>query len=235
MSTKENALHLLMENARNNGNKKRSLSTSSFACPAGCGARVTGRDINDHLDQCRVTSNNYIGANDVSIHGERQSDMTNGKTNTSHRQPTNERESTIMMPKRARDTLPATAASNAFSHMMKQSAAVFSKSCKKDNGVTRHRFHLHNTDGLVTWTSGLGAENNKRDEDTPEDNQAQESPRNKTESSPSAVPSEEIQWSTIINIKRLKGYELIISSSLPTSQGDKVNMLVRRHSRLSVS
>jgi len=45
---------------------------------------------------------------------------------------------------------------NAFSHIMERSATVFSsnKSCNNDDGnVICHRFHLHNSEGYVTWTT----------------------------------------------------------------------------------
>jgi len=46
-------------------------------------------------------------------------------------------------------------AQNIFAHMMKRSAALFSKS----ENVARQRFHLHNIDGFVTWTSEDDEEN----------------------------------------------------------------------------
>ena len=49
-SSDNNALDVLMNNARSNSSRKRPLTF--FACPAGCGASVTTMNVNLHLDRC---------------------------------------------------------------------------------------------------------------------------------------------------------------------------------------
>jgi hypothetical protein len=243
-----NAHQILMDNARNSSKKKRSIST--FACPAGCGARVSGSDVNDHLDRCLGVSNDD-GANSgggcggtiLSHHDERR--VTSCLTNSSSHLSKCEIESTGGM-KRVRSHSPSAdtppIATNAFSHMMKQSATLFFKSCNKEN-LIRHRFHLHNVNGLVTWSADDGDENSNwgifagmKGNDTGEVDRVNEQPSKQNwESLGSTATIQEIQWSTVIKVKGMKEYELTVSSSLPSSQGNKTERLVQKHSRLSVS
>ena len=127
---------------------------------------------------------------------------------------------------------------NAFSHMMKRSATVFSKDDTTKN-VIRHRFHLHNTEGLVTW--------NCIDDDS-------DCSTDKVDCcgvwSATALMKKvqvihlgEEQSSSSPNQKRGgdsstddKVLELTISSDIPPYPQDKKRWrLVRMHSRLSVS
>jgi hypothetical protein len=97
--------------------------------------------------------------------------------------------------------------------------------------------------GLVTWTSDDGDEKNNctifsgmKGNDIGEVDKVNEQPSKQNwESLGSTVSIQEIQWSTVIKAKGIKEYELIISSSLPSSPGNKMERHVQRHSRLSVS
>ncbi len=212
---------ILMNNVRNIDSKKRVIPKSTFACPAGCGELVGVNDVNNHLDRCLGLSNDDGGANavvfggvaDLSDHGERQKDSLH------------QSEYTIKSVGAGMKRAPSHSAladgmdvPNAFLHIMKRSATVFSKSRNKEN-LIRHRFHLHNVDGMVTWTSDDSAENNN----------------NCIHSVEKRGKNTEIQWSTVLKMKKMKDYELTVSTSLPSSPGSKTEMLVRKHSRLSVS
>ena len=87
---------------------------------------------------------------------------------------------------------------NAFSLMMERSATVFStnKSRNNDHGnVIRHRFHLHNSEGHVTWNTQDNCDGENHDGDS-----------NGTEigTSISAGLSRDIHWSAIIMMKQVK-------------------------------
>lgn len=134
---------------------------------------------------------------------------------------------------------------NVFSLMMENSSVVFStnKSRNNDDGnVIRHQFHLHNSEGYVTWTTQDNCDGGNNDG---------ESNDTKTGASISADLSRDIHWSAIIMIKKVKcvnakigdsderhqqkALELTMSSSLSTIQRIENMRLVRKHSRLSVS
>ena len=192
MSSK-NALDILMKSS--NKKKKRPVTDLFFDCPLGCGAKVTEQDVNIHLDNCigkHSTDNNSTSNNHTK-------QTTSESINTTKRTKIND------------------APNNAFSHMMKQSASVFKK-----NNIIRHRFHLHNVEGFVTWTTNY-------DEDT-------------------NIIKESV-WSATTLVRKVKTLkldtngkessvddrelELTISSSVPCLQGDKPK-LVCKHSRFSV-
>ena len=221
-----------MNNARHNDSKKRTIPKSKFPCPAGCGALalVAVNDVNNHLDQCLDLSNDEDGANaavfggvtDLSDHSERNNDSLHQSEYTAK---------SVGRVKRSCSHSPlaeGTDGPNAFSHMMKRSATVFSKSRNKAN-LIRHRFHLHNVGGMVTWSSNDYAENNSNCI------QSIEKGENIDGVNRSTVSGEEIQWSTVVKMKSMKDYELTISTSVPSYPGSKTEMLVQRHSRLSVS
>lgn len=247
MSESKNALHVLMKSARDHGghtpqhrlassprslgasNPRKRLKTISprgtgggkfFPCPAGCGAHVTERDVNSHLDRCTVSMNVDVedsasaeGPNDRARsedkpedaeqkeHGSEEGDhvsleksakskemqqkhpakakkdkpsvlIRRNETEPNHnhgtkldfdRRTKRDNQSNEMQVKEFSKLSPeegnalfATSSpakkdgtENIFAHMMKRSAALFSKS----ENVTRQRFHLHNVDGFVTWTS----------------------------------------------------------------------------------
>jgi hypothetical protein len=135
---------------------------------------------------------------------------------------------------------------NAFSLMMERSAAVFSTNKNRNNNdgsVIRHRFHLHNSEGYVTWTTQDNCDGENHDGDL-----------NGTGIISANWSSE--SWSAIIIMKKVKcvntrmgdstsydeyhhqkALELTMSSSLPSSTIQRIDTtrLVRKHSRLSVS
>ena len=237
-----------MSNKRSSDNKKRSI-LSTFTCPAGCGTLVSVEGVNDHLDRCLgvvgvsnddgdgVKAGVFYCDTDFSNHCERRGTVATETNDITH-QPENEITS-IGGVKRARSQPPVaytpppasvTDAPNAFSHMMKRSAAVFSKANNKEN-LIRHRFHLHNVSGHITWTSVDGDENSICMESL----ETKRKTTDNRERVGSIVSREEIQWSTVIKMKGMKEYELAISAYLPSYPGSNTDKLVRRHSRLSVS
>lgn len=204
------------------GNRKRPHSSSSslFSCPVGCRTLVSEFDINDHLDRC-------LGG-----HCDEKDD---GETNAKHA-------SSISTVSAVINTPPT---KNVFSLMMERSSVVFStnKSRNNDDGnVIRHQFHLHNSEGYVTWTTQDNCDGGNHDGES-----------NGTEigASISADLSRDVHWSAIIMMKKVKcintkmvdtsyderhqqkALELTMSSSLPYRIENM--RLVRKHSRLSVS
>lgn len=197
----------------------------------GCRTLVSEFDVNDHLDRCL---GGHCDEKDIATVDD------DGETNAKHAS-SNSTVSVVI------NTPPT---KNAFSLMMERSAAVFStnKSRNNDHGnVIRHRFHLHNSEGHVTWNTQDNCDGENHDGDS-----------NGTEigTSISAGLSRDIHWSAIIMMKQVKrvntrlgdntsyderhqqkALELTMSSSLPSSTIQRIeNMrLVRKHSRLSVS
>ena len=124
--------------------------------------------------------------------------------------------------------------SNAFTHMMQRSAAVFSKSDSKED-VTRQRFHLHNVEGLVTWTSEYDDVSNDDHDDISDkiqgeqkkvttgneaikDEATQTNPsQRKKHSSPTIVP-DDVQWSVSITVKKPKPVHLHHTQKQQTHQ-----------------
>jgi len=199
----KNALDVLM----NSNKKKRPIITSVFFdCPLGCGAKVTEQDVNIHLDNC------------IGKHSTDNNSTSNYDTKQTSESIINTTKRTRLVDTKTNDA-PTKTPNNAFSHMMKQSATVF----KKKNNIIRHRFHLHNIEGFVTWTTNY-------DEDT-------------------NIIDKESVWSATTVVRKVKQLnnntnevesivddrelELTISSSVPCLQGDKPK-LVCKHSRLSV-
>ena len=191
----KNALDVLMKSSNK---KKRPIVTSVFFdCPLGCGAKVTEQDVNIHLDNC-------IG---------KHSTDNNSTSNYHTKQTTAESTSTT------KRTKINDAPNNAFSHMMKQSASVFKK-----NNIIRHRFHLHNIEGFVTWTTNYDEDTNIIDKESWSATSVVRKVKtlelvNNTNGKESSVDDREL--------------ELTISSSVPCLQGDKPK-LVCKHSRLTV-
>jgi hypothetical protein len=243
MSSDKNALDILMENARNRNSRKR--PHSSFSCPAGCGARVTELDANVHLDRCLGGSS----SNDVDVavvaRAERRDRADAGSSIDHLREGVgDERDVRPSSRSPAVKTPPV----NALSHMMERSVAVFSanKPGNNDGNITRHRFHLHDAEGYVTWTPiDDGAEKNNYGPpnvtETGIDNIAEDGnatheqipPNDSTHSTPaSSISIGEIHWSAVITMKKVKcisstveddtsndddgALELTMSSSLPS-------------------
>ena len=197
----------------------------------GCRTLVSEFDVNDHLDRCL---GGHCDEEDIATVDD------DGEMNAKHA-------SSISTVSVVINTFPT---KNAFSLMMERSAAVFStkKSRNNDDGnAIRHRFHLHNSEGYVTWNTQDNCDGENHDGDS-----------NGTEigASISANWSRDIHWSAFIMMKQVKcvntrlgdstsyderhqqkALELTMSSSLPSSTIQRIeNMrLVRKHSRLSVS
>lgn len=240
----KNALDVLMNHARNDSSRKRPISY--VPCPS-CGAQVAERDVNDHLDRCLINSNSNDGSATAaavtsassmpqdnaaaidSCAADTISTSTKGsatKRQRAARTPSPQRYSTA-----ANSNTPAADTPNAFSHMMKRSATVFSKS-ENDENVIRHRFHLHNhnADGFVTtWTSDSedevadtsdGRSTKKMNEAVADDVKAKSpSPQKKYPDSVSVVSAEEVHWSATTTMKKLK----IINVDSPLEQQTSID------------
>jgi hypothetical protein len=277
----KNALDVLMANARNRGSRKRPLST--FSCPVGCGARVTALDVNDHLDRCLGgRSSSDDDAHDVAVvddrarlgHDDRAVVVDAESSNHHDREEGGVvgNEGGVNVVKRPRspavdDAPPATTSTDAFSHMMERSVIAFSTNKSPgnigDGSIIRHRFHLHDAEGNVTWTTFDGTRTTPdftktvRDEEDGNATVNEKIPDNDSIGSTfdSAISIGDIHWSAVVTMKKVKcsrtvgddiisddanddnrALELTMSSSLPSSsQGEEARRLVRRHSRLSVS
>lgn len=260
-----NALDVLMNNARSNSSRKRPLIF--FACPAGCGASVTTMNVNLHLDRClgnlsddkksasidsptvrEDTSRGILDAETTqSADNITNNDVDDDEPTAKRKRPV--RANAMKTPSTIKD------APNAFSHMMKQSATVFSNTSNNEN-IIRHRFHLHNAEGLVTWTSEEDDYASEKNVDAAGD----ETNTKEFDNTAPQIAAGDIHWSTTTTIKKVKTainaeqkpctdnspnketksidekeLELTISCSVPFPQGDKTQRLVARHSRLSVS
>ena len=281
MSSNRNALDVLMNSAKKTGSSKK-RPIAYVPCPS-CGAQVSERDINDHLDRCLMSS---VDGNDGAASASAASNehdvqcpsqavsgtcapgvlAETSTAKTSTKEPINKRgRIACCTPQSQRSAyphetpaLPATRSSpknnDAFSHMMKRSAAVFSKSGNGEH-LIRQRFHLHNAEGLVTWSSEDDSDKNDASNATTENaNSESLSPPKK---SGDEILEGDIHWSAVITMNKVKSIdvddcpskqqqalidmsnsekvlELTISSSLP-AQEEKEKPLVSRHSRLSVS
>eukprot|EP00581_Thalassiosira_minuscula_P011324 CAMPEP_0183727876 /NCGR_PEP_ID=MMETSP0737-20130205/26614_1 /TAXON_ID=385413 /ORGANISM="Thalassiosira miniscula, Strain CCMP1093" /LENGTH=602 /DNA_ID=CAMNT_0025959627 /DNA_START=77 /DNA_END=1882 /DNA_ORIENTATION=+ len=214
----QNALNVLMVNARNNnGGRKRPIE-SFFPCPAGCGAHVTQREINDHLDQC-LRSSDANGADEAVTENNKQrstqcdkpdhydrtghSHVFNQPHNTENQQHDSSAPHLFKMsltntPKRKK----INPKNNAFSRMMQGSATVFSGNKTK---TIYHRFHLADSEGKVTWTSDT-------DEDSTDDNVIKDGPAKKiennhkdsTDANKSPPKVEAVHWKDTVKMKKLK-------------------------------
>ena len=260
-SADNNALDILMNNARSNSSRKRPLTF--FACPAGCGASVTTMNVNLHLDRCLGNLSDDKKSASIDSPTVRE-DTSRCALVAETRQPAdtitnNDADDDEPTAKRKRPFSKAEAktdAPNAFSHMMKQSATVFSNTSNNAN-IIRHRFHLHNAEGLVTWTSEDDYASEKK-----VDTAGDETNTKEFDNTVPKIAAGDIHWSATTTIKKVKTaivaeqklctdnspknkketsiidekeLELTISCSVPFSQGDKTLRLVARHSRLSVS
>ncbi|KAK1740411.1 hypothetical protein QTG54_008506 [Skeletonema marinoi] len=233
-----------------------------FPCPAGCGVHVSEVDINAHLDSdcpqlngsCSNNEGDRPRGKDHNGHANEIKDSIEEGTNNTTNNLTNSQgaksdnnslpQSTAKAnPKKCTNTNPT---SNAFQHMMKKSAQVYS-----NNINIQQRFHLHNNEGMVSWTCE-------------DDNKEADDVRAKQDS--------DVQWSATIILKKVKAIklsedgekqqqqpvqersiELTVSSSISpfstthqsprqssststtSTTKPKLPRLVQRHSRLSIS
>ncbi|KAL7459409.1 hypothetical protein ACHAWC_011205 [Mediolabrus comicus] len=233
-----------------------------FACPAGCGKHVSERDVNDHLDKCPKLNKNDSSCNNES--GSIGEELNNPKP--PHSEIIIDNDDKALPQSTSKHKAKHTSVdNNAFQHMMKRSAQVYSN----NNDSIKQRFHLHNTQGMISWScddielnNGGAAGDNAID-----DNNVQRDVNN-------------IQWSTTIVLKKVKTItidkqreqlkplqntmqerqiELTVSSSIPpfnsssqqsltksstttttcnhttTNPQQPPPRLVQRHSRLSIS
>ena len=213
----DNAIDVLMNHARNNSSRKRPLPL--FECPLGCGEHVTEASVNMHIDKCIGSSDSKTMLG-VSIN-------TDNDVGDVKLQPTK---------RKCNDSV------NAFSHMMKRSATVFSKDDTTKNiiPVIRHRFHLHNTEGLVTWNCIDDDSDCSTDDKVDCGGVWSATTLMKKvkvihlgEEQSSGSPNQKRGGDSSTDDKVL---ELTISSAIPPYPQDKKRWrLVRMHSRLSVS
>lgn len=233
-----------------------------FDCPAGCGKHVSERDVNEHLDKCPKLNKNDTSCNEGGSIGEELS-----STIMNNPQPPQSDSAIIVDDDKA---LPQSTSkpkakhksveNNAFQHMMKRSAQVYSH----NNDSIKQRFHLHNTQGMISWICDNEFNNGGAVGDNAFDNNNIQRDINN------------IQWSTTIMLKKVKTVtigeqrekqppqntmqerqiELTVSSSIPpfnssqqsptksttsisnnatTTNPSLPPRLVQRHSRLSIS
>lgn len=262
----KSALQHLMQNAKRRKKQHASPSSTFFPCPAGCGQHVSERDVNAHLDsRCSVLNGSAAAA------AAPQSDVLDG-CDLNHNKPdiadtTRFQSSSSTESLRKKSSIsPATLSdnattrqtntqtnqnkseNNAFAHMMKQSAKIFSN---ESQSIAKHKFHLCQDPitGRIT-TTWMDGTNNDAD----------------------STMKDEIVWSSSVTVKKIKSIalndvqnsaeeisdniqneieqdatvlELEVSSSIPfrnqqimqkmsDGKSSKSNF-VQRHSRLSVS
>lgn len=251
MSDRKNALDMLMNHAKSNG--KRPIAF--FACPLGCGAKVTEQDVNVHLDRCLGKSDGRKAAENDS---EQPSPLyeckvtpTAPETNSDTKRRRTSSPSANVKPSNSHGK-----EQNAFSHMMKRSA-LLSKSKGAGEDVMRHRFHLHNAEGFYcTWAAEHDDDVGNR-QNGGGDSSIDASAHDNREDSALADSSDQITWSAVTVLKKVhtvstetgcqqalnasssenkgRALELTISTSIaPFPSDQKQPRLVRRHSRLSV-
>lgn len=220
-----------------------------FPCPAGCGLHISEREVNAHLDRGCLQLNGNNGSEGDERSGEEHDaankikESTEVKTKTIPDNNALPQSTATAKPKKCTN-------SNAFHHMMKKSAQVYS-----NNDNINQRFHLHNDQGMVSWTY-------EDDKAEVEVGIAKSDHINNQDSA--------IQWSTSIILKKVKtinihehgeqkqplkerSIQLTVSSSIPSlSAGSssaaatststatnttkpKLPRLVQQHSHLSIS
>ena len=106
-------------------------------CPAGCGRHFLEKDINDHLDRC-VSTTSTVSSKEMP-----PTPIDETPTNNAGGLPASHK-----MPSRDDSQLHNNEQINAFSHMMKKSATVFSPT---EDTAWAQRFHL-NANGSVSLT-----------------------------------------------------------------------------------
>jgi hypothetical protein len=235
-----------------------------FACPAGCGKHVSERDVNFHLDNCpKLNKNDSSRNNESGSIGEELSSTTMNNPKPHHADSAIIIDNDKALPQstskpKAKHT---SVDNNAFQHMMKRSAQVYSNN---NDSIIKQRFHLHNTQGMISWTCDELNNGGAVGDNAFEESNVQRDINN-------------IQWSTTIVLKKVKTIrigeqreqqppqstmqerqiELTVSSSVPpfnstqqsptkstTATSNNTNTttnsslpprLVQRHSRLSIS
>ena len=134
---------------------------------------MTASDVNDHLDRCLGGGGSSVvdvvavidpraGRRDRADDGNPR-DRKRGRAGGTIDGGGARRSSPAAVANTGREDSPGSG--DAFSRMMERSATVFfaNKSVRGDENIIRHRFHLHDAEGRVTWTSipDDGSEENK--------------------------------------------------------------------------
>jgi hypothetical protein len=210
-----NAFVLLM-GSQTKKKPRQPVASRFVPCPAGCGRHVLEKDINVHLDSC--ISNESPSLNEQSVHNAEPPKEQSDKRATSNLISAGKEEKIESRAKASPPTSDEHA--NAFAHMMKRSAKVFSTS---EDARLAQRCHL-NVNGSLSLTC--------------------------YSTNPGLSQPEDIKWSTTVQLKAKKSptpssksndneparvsstVDLSLSSAIASSPR-KVR-LVRRHSRLSI-
>lgn len=225
-----------------------------FPCPAGCGMHVSERDVNAHLDsecpqlKCNCDNEGDDKSGEEHDAAKKIEESTEAKAKATAISGNNALQQSTAKAKPNKCTNSNT--NNAFQHMMKNSAQVYS-----NNGNIQQRFHLHNDQGMVSWTC-------EDDDNTGADGGFAKSDHINIQDS-------DIQWSATILLKKAqtiyiyehgeqqaqvqeRSIQLTVSSSIPpfsahqsTQQAaaaattsitkPKLPQLIQRHSHLSIS
>jgi hypothetical protein len=178
-------------------------------CPAGCGRHFLEKDINAHLDRC-VSTTFTVSSKEMPTTPIEETPTEAGGLPASHK-----------MPSRDDSQLHNNEQINAFSHMMKKSATVFSPT---EDTAWAQRFHL-NANGSVSLTCYCT-------------NPGQSQPENIEWSANSQIKAGKSKVDAIQNAKdggdtfESKHVDLSLSSAI-SSEAGKIR-LVYRHSKLSI-
>jgi hypothetical protein len=184
-------------------------------CPAGCGRHVLEKDINDHLDRC--VSIHSIPCNELPV------GVVSPNTMSSNNLKATRPASSIKMKPLDDDSQHDNKHTNAFSHMMKRSAKVFSA---LDDTKWAQRFHL-NANGTVCVTCYCTNPGNSQPTDIVWSTNSQ-----------IKAKSRNVDTTTILadgnddTTCEPKSVDLALSSAIPSS-ANKIR-LVDRHSKLSI-
>lgn len=225
-----------MNKTRNSGDGNR--TTKGFPCPAGCGKLVTESDVNYHLDRCLRTSDDV---SDVVVGLEGADDANQQRPSDQYAEVIAGKSSATKRPRRATSPSPSPKLcrvdnGNAFSHMMNRAQSLFSKQDSQDH-IVKHRFHLHNTEGLVTWTVEDAGDKNDDDDGRHNNKDGDENDANPKEqiskagaydaaaATSSSLATDEVHWSatTIISSKRMKSITIKAAHKLDEQQTTYIN------------
>ena len=221
---------------RSNNSVVRMMTKSKFLeCPAGCGRHFLEKDINDHLDQCVVVSTTTTTTTTTAAPAAAASTFVSPavggpRTNAGASPPSLIQMSSSPPPQEKKESPRYNNTedpTNAFSHMMKKSATVFSSPSIQDT-FWAQRFHL-NANGSVSVTCYCtNPPGQSQQPDTIEwsANSHIKAPKRKGEAAKSSPKKEEV------DTFEPKPVNLALSSAIP-SAADKIR-LVHRHSKLSI-
>lgn len=213
---KDDAFALLMgsnakkKKSQNKGTSSATMRSRFVECPAGCGRHFLEKDINDHLDICVVDSPSELSLPNTKLATESLVPLSlDGANPPSSRVKASSSKGNV------------DSGNNAFSHMMKQSAKVFSIS---DETRWAQRFHLNENGALsiVCYSTNPGL---WQPDDIKWFTQVQVKATQRKANEPATGMMHD-------DIASPKGVDLALSSTIPSATS-KIRM-VHRHSRLSV-